>query len=503
MLRLFFILYFQIIVLQLFAQNDSLEKKVFYYGNGKISSEGYFKDNQPEAYWKTYYLNGNLKSEGNRVNHKLDGPWIFYKENKDTVEIINYRLGIKNGWDISYDSNKVVSKELYLNGIKQSFSYYYNLKKGFYTMVYYKDNLRHGMAYRYKDTLVIALIEYKNGYKISTKKINRFKDTLKQGNWIYFYSKTRKIWKECFYKNDTLDGEYREYNKKGKLIKTLYYINGQLDTAKRIVVKTQLKQEFYANGNLKSKGYYKDSLPVGMHEQYSADGTISKAILYNKEGIKIGEGALDKKGKKTGKWILFDTEGNKKAEGFYKKGFRTKKWIFYYSNKKIEQIGFYRKGRITKTWTHYTLQGNIDKIENYNKKGILDGEYIQYKKDTVLFIKGLYTDGQKDKTWEYHYDYVDIIMHYEEGVKIGKWITTYKNGKLAAEENYEDGVLNGEKTTYYENGILKSYQYYIYGSKEKTWRYYDEDGLEEISITYKNDKEIKVNGIKFKAIEIE
>ena len=501
MSRYFYILFFQIIVLQLFAQNDSLEKKVFYYGNGKISSEGYFKDNQPEAYWKTYYLNNNLKSEGNRVNHKLDGPWIFYKENKDTAEIINYRLGIKNGWDITYDSNQVVSKELYLNGIKQSFSYYYNLQKNFYTMVPYKNNLRHGMAYRYKDTLINALIEYKNGFKISTKKINRFNDTLKQGTWIYFYPKTRKFWIECFYRNDTLEGEYREYNKKEKLIKTLYYINGQLDTNKRIIIKTKLKQEFYPNGNLKSKGYYKDSLPVGMHEQYSADASLSKAILYNKEGIKIAEGALDKKGKKKGKWILFDIDGNKKAEGFYKKGLRNNKWIFYYTNGEIEQIGFYKKNKVVKTWTYYNETGNIDKIENYNKKGILDGAYIQYKKDTILFIKGFYIDGEKDKTWIYHYDYLDMVSYYKEGVKVGKWIATFKNGKIAIEENYEDGVLNGKQTFYYENGILKTYQFYIFGSKEKTWRYYDEEGLEEISITYKNNKEVKINGIKFKAIE--
>ena len=501
MLRFYLILLIQIIIFKLFAQNDSLVKKTFYYGNGKISSEGYLKNNQPEGYWKTYYLNGNLKSEGNRVNHKLDGIWIFYKENKDTAEIINYRLGVKNGWDISFDSNKVYSKELYLNGIKQSFSYYYQPKNNTYVMIPYKDNLKHGMAYRYKDTLVIALIEYKNGFKISTKKINRFKDTLKQGTWIYFYPKTRKIWKECFYKNDTLNGIYKEYDLKNKLIKKLYYINGQLDTTKKIEVKTKLKEDYYPNGNLKSKGYFNDSLPVGMHKEYSADGTIFKAILYNNKGIKIGEGSLNKKGQKSGKWILFYKNGRKKAEGFYKKNKRTKQWTFYYPDGKIEQKGFYKKNKVVKKWIHYSEKGNIDKIENYNNNGVLDGEYFQYKNDTILFIKGFYIDGKKDKDWEYHYDYLDIKAHYDEGIKRGKWLSIYKNGKIAAEENYEDDVPNGKQVFYYENGLLKIYQYYVFGSKEKTWRYYNPDGLEEISITYKNNKEIKVNGIKIKTIE--
>ena len=42
-------------------------------------------------------------------------------------------------------------------------------------------------------------VEYKNGFKVSEKKVNRFKnDSLKEGSWILFHP-NRRIYKDCFY----------------------------------------------------------------------------------------------------------------------------------------------------------------------------------------------------------------------------------------------------------------------------------------------------------------
>ena len=66
------------------AQDTSFSKvselKKFYYDNGKLASEGTFKNGKPDGNWKSYYQNGQLKSEGNRVDGILDGQWIFYSE---------------------------------------------------------------------------------------------------------------------------------------------------------------------------------------------------------------------------------------------------------------------------------------------------------------------------------------------------------------------------------------------------------------------------------------
>lgn len=60
------------------AQTDGPVK--YYYPNGKISSEGSFRNGQPDGYWRAYYDTGILKSEGNRVNGQLDSVWSFFDE---------------------------------------------------------------------------------------------------------------------------------------------------------------------------------------------------------------------------------------------------------------------------------------------------------------------------------------------------------------------------------------------------------------------------------------
>lgn len=477
------------------AQTDTLIPKVFYYGDGTISSEGFFRNNQPVGYWKTYYPNGNLKSEGNREANALDGKWIFYNDQQDTTEIIHYRNSLKNGWNFKYDSNKVVSKELYLDGKIVGLSYLY--LKDSYLEIPYKKHVKHGLAFEYKDSTIISLIEYKNGFKLSTKKINRYKhDTLKHGSWIEFYS-NRKIHKEYFYKNDTLNGYYREYDIQGNLINNTFYENGSEQKNKANINTLTYNQTFYENGEPKTEGYYASGKPVGIHKTFSQDGKISKGILYDDDGYKLGEGSLDSKGRKTGKWTFYDRKNNKKSEGYYKKGRRTKEWIFYYLNGQIEQKGTYKSGKWNGQWIQYYETGTILKIENY-KKGKLNGEFTQNKPNGDLFIQGTYLDNKLDQEWTYHHEFIVLHKFYKEGEKTGQWYSEYLNGKLAFKGEYENDLPNGKHIYYYRDGTIKEYRYYSYGNKERIWTYYDKFFEETYTYLYKNNKIVKIDGYKYK-----
>ena len=43
---------------------------------------------------------------------------------------------------------------------------------------------------------------------------------------------------------------------------------------------------------------------------------------------------------------------------------------------------------------------------------------------------------------------------------------------------------------------VKEERYYVVGIREKSWKKYDEIGNLKLTITYKNDEENKINGIK-------
>ena len=79
-----------------------------------------------------------------------------------------------------------------------------------------------------------------------------------------------------------------------------------------------------------------------------------------------------------------------------------------------------------------------------------------------------------------------------------RWKGWFSNGKLNYEVNYVQGVPNGKYKLYYDNGYMREEGYYSMGSKEKNWNKYDMQGTLYLTITYKNDKEFKLNGIKIR-----
>lgn len=496
--RYFFFSILFLFLMQATAQNDSLIEKVFFYGDGSLSSQGYFINGQPEGYWRTYYPNQNLKSEGNRKLSVLDGKWIFYSENQDTTEIIQYRNAIKNGWNIKFDSNKVKSKTLYLNSKIIGLSYEYF--KNSYIEIPHKNALRHGLAFEYQDDIIINIIEFKNGFKLSTKAINRKNYSgLKKGSWIQFFA-NRRIHFESNFKNDTLHGYFREYDIQGNLLKNILYENGTRVQTDSNLISSKILQSFYANGNLKSEGYFTFGVPVGLHKELDQEGKLFTGLLYNSEGELIGKGLLDKDGKKTGKWFFYNSNQDIISEGFYKKNRRVKEWIFYHEKGGIEQQGKYKNGKLNGKWHQYFANSALFKTENY-KKGKLEGEFIQNKPSGELFIQGWYSDNLLDKEWIYNYDNIVKYEYYDRGQRQGPWQSKYLNGKLAFKGNYVDNEPNGKHIYYYTNGQVKELQYYIYGSREKYWTKYDAfEGL-TFSYQYKNDKLIKINGYKYKLAE--
>lgn len=83
---------------------------------------------------------------------------------------------------------------------------------------------------------------------------------------------------------------------------------------------------------------------------------------------------------------------------------------------------------------------------------------------------------------------------FREGLKEGRWKYYYSNEKIKFEGDFIQGQEDGKHLWYYENGNLKEERHYIYGSREKMWKRYYEDGTPEMTITYRDNKEYKING---------
>jgi antitoxin component YwqK of YwqJK toxin-antitoxin module len=433
----------------------------------------------------------------------LDSLWIFYDEKGDTTEKINYLYGMKNGYSYSYKyfyetgakHCVILSKELFLNDLKQSKSCYYYDDGKLHFIINYRDGKKHGTAREFdKSGNIISLIEYRNDFIVLTEKINRKDERgLKQGLWKEFYPND-KLKLEAGYLNDNLNGLYKAYDIKGKLIKNARYENGTLvDENLEDIDKIITKKSYYPGGKVKTAGGYRDTVPVGIHREYDEKGNVALAKVYDDFGALAGSGIIDDHGKYSGHWKEYYPAGELKSEGNFDNNKRSGEWIFYYKSGKTEQKGSYYKGKFEGYWRWYYENDSLKREELFYD-GREEGLFVEYDESGKVVAKGNYLGGEKEGKW--YYNLGDHIQEgeYKSGLKEGIWKYYFPGGKLKFEGNFIQGNEDGRHRWYYENGNIQEEQYWVMGSREKTWRTNDEKGMLLFAVTYKNNKEFKING---------
>ena len=505
------ILIFFVITCKISSSQESENLKdgyqIFKYPNGAVSSEGLIKNGKPEGFWKSYYVTGVKKSEGKRTNFLLDSIWLFYDQAGDTTEKINWLYGKKNGWYYKYNKDPshgvyIWSKELFAADRKEGTAFnYYPDGKVLQTFTY-NAGKKEGLSKEYdKDGNVITLLEYTNDFLVSRDRINRTdKNGLKQGDWKEFYQNGR-IKTEKSYKDDLVHGYYKEYDIHGKLVLTMLYENGA-------IVKSRVEDEpdieivnkHDEDGKLIYSGPFRNKIPVGVHREYGKDGKVTNAFIYNDNGLLLSEGIVDEAGNRNGKWKDLFSDGKVQAEGQFTDNRRTGQWKFYNISEKVEQTGSYNNNRPDGLWNWYYDSGALRKEEEYFQ-GQRDGRSTEYSESGDIIAQGQYSDGEKNGPWKYKTGDITEEGKYITGLKDGLWKTSYINGKLKFKGNFVQGNPDGLQTFYYENGKIKEEQYFQMGIRQKTWKKFTEDGTTFLVISYKDDVEVSINGVRIKLPE--
>ena len=477
----------------------------FYYPNGQISSEGYMKNGKPDGYWKTYYVTGVLKSEGKRINHLLDSVWIFYNQVGDIIEKINFQYGKKSGYyyTYKYDSKNssegyIASKELYINDKKEGSSSSYYSENRIHRTINYVNGKKQGIAFEYSENgTIISILEYHNNYLFNREKVNRAdNNSLKQGIWKEF-SPDGKIHFERTYLDDQLNGYYKEYDRNGNLIFAIRYENGKIINEKADETdEIEIRNTYDENGILVASGPFKENVPVGIHRKYRKDGNVTESTIYNDSGRIISTGIVNEKGEKEGDWTDFYPTGEKRDEGKYTNNKKSGTWKFYRLNGTVEQVGNYRNDRINGLWKWYYPNGYLLREEEYFL-GKEDGLSVEYSDSADVIAKGEYINGEKEGEWYYNAGGDQIEKgNYITGLRENIWKYYFINGKLKYSGSYRQGLPDGKHKYFYENGLIKEEQYYEMGLRQKNWKKYDQDGNIILSISYKDDIEKRINGVK-------
>ena len=501
----FLLLLFLLPALTLYSQEKAAITdgyQVFKYPNGAISGEGMIRNGKPDGYWKNYYVTGVKMSEGRRRNFLLDSIWVFYDQAGDTTEKISYLLGKKNGWYYKYKKDPfrgvyIYSRELFAGDNKEGTAYLYYPDGKIMQTVSYNSGKKEGLSKEYdNDGNIISLYEYNKDFLVSRERINRNDSKgLKQGVWKDFYP-GGGVKSEKTYKDDQINGYYKEYDTRGRLVLTMLYENGA-------VVKSNVEDEpdieienkYDQDGKLIYSGPFRNKVPVGTHREYSKDGKITNAFIYNDNGQKLSEGIVDEAGRFNGKWKDFDSEGKVIAEGQYTDNRRTGAWKFYNSAGKVEQTGNYNNGRPDGLWKWYYPDGSLLREEEYFQ-GQRDGAYTEYSPTGEIIAQGMYAEGEKNGDWKFKSGDITEEGKYVIGLQDGLWKSYYSDGKIKSKLNFVQGNPHGEQTIFYESGQIKEVRNYQNGIRVKTWKKFTEEGVPELTIVYKNDQEISINGVK-------
>jgi antitoxin component YwqK of YwqJK toxin-antitoxin module len=487
------------------AIQDGLTK--IYYPNGKVSSEGLMRNGKPDGFWRTYYPSGIIKSAGKRTNYLLDSVWVFFNESADTIQKVNYVMGKRNGYTYGYSIRKnnndpmsrgrIVSKELYVNDKKEGPSYLYHPNGQTKEESFYTNNKRNGFTREYDEKGTIIMVSnYKNGFLLEREKQNRKDENgLKQGLWRTYFDNGRPR-TEAFFLDDLLTGTYKEFEENGNIKVLLQYANGNIIEEKdTVAMDIEIRNEYDNEGNLIKSGSYRESVPVGIHRTYDKNGKVIDAILYDNNGIKTGQGIITNEGKKEGDWKYFYRERRISATGKYSNNLQTGNWKYFYLDGKTEQTGNYKQGKTDGLWQWFYSDGSLKREEEYYE-GLPEGIYIEYDTLGQTLVNGKYFDGQKEEEWIYKVGDYTEKGRYVADLKDGVWKAYYSNGKLKYEGSYIQGNPDGEHFFYYPNGQLKETNYYLMGISEKNWKKYDENGMLVLTITYKDNREYRINGEK-------
>lgn len=476
-------------------------ENTFYYPNGRIASEGYFKNGLPTGIWKNYYPDGTLKSIGKKENGLSDSLWVFYDSEGRKTQVLDYYLDKKFGCAMYFDtSGNRIRERFYWNDIPQNeeLDYYANgaLKKRTLLL----DGKPEGTAYEY-DSLGTVIMEelYDNGYLKDRQTYNRYDENGKKtGVWrTYFPNGTVQV--EMSYQGGAKNGFVKTFDKKGKLIDLQKMRSDSTAGYGEDVVMIDLYKEFYPSGAQKLVGGLDNGRRTGIYREYDEQGKIINGYIYDQDTI-VARGIIRGDGVYEGDWVLYYKSGKEMAKGAFVNSRKDGKWIYYYENGRKEQEGSFKDNQLSGEWNWYYQNGQLKRKEFYNRQELLEGTVFEYDSLGNELTQGDYYNGLREGSWFYHVGDYKEVGSYSVGLEDGIWKHYYKSGKLAFIGEYSEGEPKGKHVYYHLNGLVKKEGKYLGGEKHGKWVEYDDKGEVIQVIEYKRGEIYRIDGFKVEPI---
>ncbi|MCC7302571.1 MAG: toxin-antitoxin system YwqK family antitoxin [Bacteroidia bacterium] len=138
---------------------------------------------------------------------------------------------------------------------------------------------------------------------------------------------------------------------------------------------------------------------------------------------KVEEGDY-KDNRKTGIWVSYFPNGNKKSEITFDNN-RAKGYAkVYYEDGKVMEEGNWENNRWTGDYKYFHPNGQLSYEFKYNNAGKREGKQTYYHENGEVLMSGEMKDGKEAGVWEEHYE----------------------NGDLKSKKSFNDGAIDPTKT---------------------------------------------------------
>lgn len=177
---------------------------VYYWENGNIKKTGIYIKNKKFNEWKYYYENGSIQQKGNFNRNKPDGLWEWWYKNGQKRRKEEYTNGRENGVVKEFDTSGVlITKGEYvfgeregewvyiINDYKEKGRYISGMKTGKWKTIYTETNQIKFQGEYINDVPIGKHVYYFPNGKI--KKVGKYKDGEKEGEWIHYNNKGEPI----------------------------------------------------------------------------------------------------------------------------------------------------------------------------------------------------------------------------------------------------------------------------------------------------------------------
>lgn len=298
----------------------------FFYTDGKVKTEGTFRDDKRNGYFKEYDDKGMLTDIGKFVNDvrqeeapelvKLDVRTDYYPTGK-VKTVASYKGNTPEGIRREYTENGVVSAAFtYRNGkiVGEGIIDDEGIKDGPWKEFY-------------EDGSLLSEGSYRNGKRI--------------GKWRFYHPNTNLEQEGNYNSQGNADGTWKWYYDNNSLLREETYLNGNSEG---------IFTEYDENGKVIIQGEYSEGMEEGLWKYQLGD--------HREEGTYRG-------GMRNGEWKYYFDDGEPAFQGSFIDDNPNGRHIWFWPNGKKKDEGEYINGMKTGDWIQYNTDGSVFMVTSF------------------------------------------------------------------------------------------------------------------------------------------